>query len=285
MKKYILYLIILLLNYFPAYSQGVINNTGSLSNEVIQQIRAPGIDDILMFQLQNRDIGNYVLTQQIGNLNTTSINQKNSASSDMSNQSYTIQSGNSNELTIGQIGSGNLLLGFQLGYLATLAGSEPDNSVGNPISTISTVGSLMAGSMIVGERNKLSISQEGDNNGIMAVQQGSDNSISAKQTGNNNYLLAMQKGMNNTLSDYAQENTSEQILFDRVIQVGDNLTLKTDGATNSSITGNTFIQTGTNLTLEVNNYLLNSAGGMEINQTGSDMKVVIDQSFFPFPMK
>jgi len=286
MKKHILYLIILLLNVFPTFSQDIINNTGPLSSKAIQQIRVPGIDDILLFQTLNRGLSNYALTQQTGKLNTANINQ-NSTSTDMSNQSYTVQSGNSNELTIGQIGSGNLLLGFQLGYLANHAGSIQDNPAGDQTSMTSVSGSLTdgIGSVVTGENNKLNISQVGDNNGVMAVQQGTYNSISAKQRGSNNYLLAMQKGTDNTISDYAQENESGQVLFDRVIQIGDNLTLKTDGATDSSITGNTVMQTGANLTLEINNNLLNTAGGVTINQTGSDMKVVIDQSFFSFPMK
>jgi|GEM_PF-1004379 len=289
MKKSILYLIILLLNLFPTFSQEIINNTGTVSNEAIQQIRVPGIDDILLFQTLNRGFGNYVLAQQTGNLNTANINQQNttSTSTEMSNQSYTVQSGNSNELTIGQIGSGNLLLGFQLGYLAGLTGSGTENTLVDPVGTVSSAESAVVGigSVIVGERNKLIVTQEGDHNGLMAVQQGTGNSILAKQTGNNNYLLAMQKGANNTIADYAQGNESEQVLFERVIQLGDNLTLKTAGATDSSVAGNTVMQTGANLTLELNNDLLNTAGGVTINQTGTDMKVVIDQSFFSFPMK
>jgi len=287
MKKSIFYLIILLLNVFPTFSQEIINNAGPVSNEAIQQIRVPGIADILMFQTLNRGVSNYALTQQTGKLNTADISQQKGISSDLSNQSYMVQSGNSNELTLGQIGNGNLLLGFQLGYLANQAGSGLENSMADPGNIVSASGSLVVGigSVVVGEHNRLIVSQEGNNNGIMAVQQGSDNSISAKQTRNNNYLLAMQKGTNNVISDYAQENLSEQVLFDRVIQLGDNLTLKADGAANASDTGNTFMQTGANLTLEINNDLLNTAGGVTINQTGSDMKVVIDQSFFSFPMK
>jgi len=286
MKKSIL-LVILLLKVFSAFSQEIINNAGPVSNDAIQQIRVPGIDDILLFQNLNRGVGNYQMNQQTGNLNSARISQQKSESSDLSNQTYTVQAGNSNELIVGQIGSGNLLLGFQLGYLATLTGSGQGSSIADPVNAVSTVGSSVVaiGSVVDGERNKLTLLQEGDNNAILAVQQGTDNSISAKQTGNNNYLLAMQKGTNNTVADYAQENMSEQILFDRVIQLGDNLTLKTAGATNSSIAGNTVIQTGANLTLEISNDLLNTAGGVTINQTGSDMKVVIDQSFFSFPMK
>jgi hypothetical protein len=287
MKKSIVYLLIVLLKIMPCYSQEIINNTGTVSNEAIQQISLPGIDDLLSFQNLNRAVSNYVLTQQTGNLNSATINQKSDGSSEMSNQSYTVQSGNSNELTIGQIGSGNVLLAFQLDYISNLIDQKQQSQVKALKSTVSTVGIPTDGNgyIVEGERNKMIITQEGTNNGIMAVQQGSDNTISAEQAGENNYLLALQKGSKNTVIDYKQENKSDDILFDRIIQVGDNLTLKSDEVSKSSINGNTFIQTGTNLSLEINSELLNTAGGIEINQKGTDMKVKIDQSYFSFPLK
>jgi hypothetical protein len=286
MKKSILYLIFLLLNYYPGYCQEIINNTGSETNEAIQQIRTPGIDNILIFQNMNRGISNYVSAQQIGNQNRTSINQQNNASSEMSNQSYTVQSGNSNELTIGQIGRGNLLLGFQLGYLASLTNNQQSSSTGTVSNNVlvAELPNIANGYIAEGERNIMDISQNGNNNGVMAVQLGSGNAISAEQMGNNNYLLAYQKGTNNSVTGYKQENVSEQILYDKIIQIGDNLSLKVDEASKSS-TGNTFMQTGANLSIMVNNELLNSAGGMQINQKGNDMKIVIDQSYFSFPMR
>jgi len=287
MKKSILYIVIIFLNYFLVYSQDIINNTGSSTNGVIQQINVPIIDDIMSFQKLNPGVNNYVSAQQIGTQNAVNINQKNGVSSEMSNQSYTVQAGNSNELTIGQIGSGNLLLGFQLGYLATLAATNPNNQIETPANFVYdfTANNVGNATLIVGENNKMSIIQKGNNNGVMAVQQGTGNFISAEQMGNNNYLLAMQKGTNNAINEYKQANTFDQNLFDRIIQVGDNLNVTSENASNSSAIGNAIIQTGTNLALEINNNLLNSVGGVEVNQTGSDMKIVIDQSFFSFPLK
>ncbi len=287
MKKLFFYLLFLLLGTISTFSQEILNNIGTDTNEAIQQIKTPGIDNIMLFQTLNHGISNYAITQQVGNQNRADIKQQNDANSEMSNQSYTVQSGNSNELIIGQIGSGNLLLGFQLGYMALLNGNKTDLSIGTETTNVSSteIPGLGNGYIVEGERNKMTISQNGNNNGIMAIQQGSDNTISAEQIGNNNYLLALQKGTNNTITGYRQENETEQVLFDKVLQTGENLTLKTDDASRSSLTGNTFIQTGTNLSLQVNNNLLNSEGGIEINQKGNDMKVVIDQSFFLFPMK
>ena len=287
MKRFIIYLMIVLLKFMPCYSQDIINNTGTVSNEAIQQISLPGIDDIMSFQNLNRAVSNYVLTQQTGNLNTASINQKSDGNSEMSNQSYTFQSGNSNELTIGQIGSGNLLLAFQLDYISNLLNQKQQSQANGFSIALPTVGSSADGNgyVVEGERNKMMITQDGTNNGVMAVQQGSDNTISAEQTGENNYLLALQKGTKNSVTDYKQANKSEDILLDRIIQVGDNLTLKSDEVSKSSVNGNTFIQTGTNLSLEINSELINSAGGIEVNQKGKDMKVVIDQSYFSFPLK
>ncbi len=276
----------MLLNYLPGYSQEIINNTGSETNEAIQQISIPSVNDILGFQTLNGGIGNYVSIQQTGSLNSASINQQNNASSEMSNQSYTVQSGNSNELTIGQIGSGNLLLGFQLGYLASMTNNQQSSSTGTESSNVLAAELPNIANIYIaeGKRNKMDISQNGNNNGVMAVQLGTDNNISTEQIGNNNYLLAYQKGTNNSVTGYKQENISDQILYDKIIQVGDNLSLKVDEASKAS-TGNTFMQTGANLSLTVNNELLNSVGGIQINQKGNDMKIVIDQSYFSFPLR
>lgn len=286
MKTSILYLIFLMLSSFIGYSQEVINNTGTEHNEAIQQIRTPNIDNILIFQNLNQGNSNYAFAQQTGNYNTVSISQQNDAGQSASNQSYSVQQGNSNEMTIGQIGSRNLLLSFQLGYMAILAGSESQNDV--PVENNNVLSSStgeVERFVVVGERNKLTISQTGNNNGIMAVQQGTDNSLSVGQNGTNNYLFALQKGTNNSVTGYKQENTSEELLFEKIIQIGDYLSLKTDEFSMAKPTGNTFLQTGTNLSIEVNNSLLNTVGGVEINQTGQDMKVVVDQSYFSFPMK
>ena len=287
MKTTILYLIILLLNCFTGHSQEFINNPGMETNKAIAQISTPGINDILSFQTLNQGIRNYAFTLQIGNQNKATIHQQNELSAETGNLSFTAQSGNSNELTIGQIGSGNLMLGIQLGYLTTLTGIQKDISIGVENGCVFTSVFPMErnGYEVEVERNKMIISQNGNNNGIMAVQQGTDNFISAEQTGNNNYLLILQKGTRNSVTDYKQANQSEQFLFDKIIQIGDNLSLKADGASTYKPEENTFTQTGSNLSLEVNNSLLNTVGGVEIKQTGYDMKVVVDQSFFTLPMK
>jgi len=282
MKKFIFYILFLILNSFQAYSQEIINITGQDTNGAIQQISLPGIKDILGFQTLNRNTGNYVSLQQSGNHNATNINQQ-SGSQEMTNQAYTVQSGTSNELTLGQTGSSNLLLGFQLGYLATLNGTQQDNQTAVPTGFVE---SLIAGNAFTpaGDGNKMTLTQTGNNNGIMAIQQGSDNTISVQQTGNNNYFLALQKGSNNTISDYKQENTTGLVLYDKIVQTGDYLILKSDIASMSGA-GNTFMQTGTHLSLEMNSDLINSLGGIQVTQTGKDMKVVVDQSYFSFPLK
>lgn len=285
MKTSILYLIFLALSCFSGFSQEVINNTGTENNEAIQQIRTPSIDDILIFQNLNKGMSNYAFARQAGNYNTVSINQQNDAGPSAANQSYTVQQGNSNEMTIGQMGNGNLLLSFQLGYLAILAGSDLQNNIQAESNAAATLSGKITGFIAEGERNKLNITQTGNKNGVLAVQQGTDNSLSVEQNGTNNYLFTLQKGTNNTVMGYKQENATEEILFEKIIQIGDYLSLKTDESSIAKPAGNTFTQTGTNLSIEVNNNLLNSVGGVEINQSGQDMKVVIDQSYFSFPMK
>jgi len=287
MKKYILYLLIVLLKSFPCFSQVIINNPGTVTVEAIKQIYLPEIDDFLTFQNLNQNVSNYVQIQQTGNSNSASFNQQKSPSFEESNQSYSVQYGNSNELTLGQIGSGNLFLGFQLNYISNILWQEQaqQSLFHSKISSTIQNSTEASNYIIVGDRNKMAIIQEGNNNGIMVVQQGSDNSISAFQKGNNNYLLTLQKGSNNLITDYRQENISGQNLFDRVIQIGDNLSFKSDEVSKSSLTGNTFMQTGTNLSFELNSDLINTAGGINVKQTGKDMKVVIDQSYFSFPLK
>lgn len=285
MKKATFFLILLLINYLPCNSQEIINNSGLDPNELVQQIQTSGIDNIMSFQALNQGFSNYALIQQTGNENKSSISQQNDAASAMNNQSYAVQTGTSNELTVGQVGTGNLLLSFQLGYLASLAESQQENQTGVDYSTVpDLLQNAENGSPIEGEGNKISISQEGINNSAKIVQQGSYNTIIAEQKGKNNYLSALQNGTKNSVTDYKQGNESEQILFDTIIQIGDNLSLTTDGVANSTPAVNKFTQTGTNLSLQLSTSLLNTGVGVEINQTGYDMKVVVDQSYFSFPL-
>ena len=288
MKKIIFYILFLLLNPVTGYTQDIINITGSASNDAVQQIRLQGMDDLPNLQQSNQSIVNSVVIQQSGNLNSANISQQHGSSSEVSNQSYTVQSGNLNELTLGQIGNKNLMMGFQSNNMYALTSFVQANLTriltGN--IGITEMQALDAnGNTVEAERNKMTISQNGNNNGLVAVQQGSDNTISAEQTGNNNYLLALQKGNNNSLTGYKQENESAHDLVDKVIQIGDNLSVKSEEVSKSSIIGNTFMQTGTNLSMVISSDLINSPGGMEVKQTGKDMKVVIDQSYFSFPLK
>lgn len=280
-----------MLSCFIGFSQEVINNTGTQNNEAIQQITTPSVDNILIFQTLNQADRNYAFSEQIGTQNIARIKQQKDAGSSGSNQTYNFQMGNSNEMTVGQIGSGNMFISFQLGYATTELGKLKENQSslvldnGNGNSYAYGQGNSDLNSTVIGERNKLTISQEGTGNSVMAVQQGTDNSISAEQNGINNYLLLYQKGKNNSITDYKQENDTEKILFDVVIQQGEDLSLTTTDASTSKITGNTYIQEGVNLSLQVNNEFANALGGIEVNQTGNDMKVVVDQSYFSFPMK
>ena len=275
----------------PTFSQLILNNNVSEASEAVKQISTPSVENILFFQTFNQGINNYASAQQIGNLNKTSVSQQKGVGSDLSNKSYTVQLGNSNELTIGQFGSGNTLLGFQLGYFtynnSKINGNQfgygLDNDNGNAFAFGHNKN--VDGISMEGIYNKLSISQNGNNNFVLAVQQGSDNKISAEQVGNNNYLLAYQKGSSNVISDFKQENESDNPLYDRIIQIGENLIFSTDKEAKSAKYGNEIMQTGTNLSLQINNELLNTDGGIEINQKGNDMKVIIDQSYFSFPMK
>lgn len=289
MRRNLLFLLLCLLNFEVGFSQEVINDLSTEKSRAIHQIATSGFENILNFQSLNQGTSNFVLTQQIGDQNKANVKQQNNTGASLTNQSYTIQQGNANELTVGQIGSGNLLLSFQLGYLANKAGinkNSPANfGIENFVGNAPSFGSSTETNETLGERNKLEVSQDGENNGILTVQQGDDNLINAEQKGSNNYLVVIQNGKNNSVTGYKQENSSEKILFDTVIQKGENLSLDASDASKSKPNGNLFSQSGSNLSLQVNNGFINSLGGIEIAQTGKDMKVVVDQSYFAFPTK
>ena len=285
MKKITFFLFLFVIGTNSVFSQGNGKNWEKEENESIQQIRTSGLADILSFQTQNRETSNMVLTQQIGDQNKASVSQQ--AESGFGNQSYSIQQGSSNEMSIGQIGSGNLLLGFQLGYVTSELSRQQGNHYGFGLGNGNAYGHGCSDdiSVVESERNKLTITQQGTNNGVMAVQQGSDNTITAEQIGTNNYLLLYQKGKNNSVTGFSQENSSGKVLLETVIQIGEDLSLNTSDVSKSKPNGNAFMQNGVNLSLQVNNEFANTLGGIEINQTGRDMKVVVDQSFFSFPLK
>jgi len=130
MRRNLLFILLCLLNFQVGFSQDIINDLSLGTSESIQQISTGGFGNILGLQTLNQDVSNFVQTQQVGNQNIANINQKNSTGTTSANQSYTFQQGNANELSVGQIGSGNLLLSFQLGYLASEAGRTQGNHYG-----------------------------------------------------------------------------------------------------------------------------------------------------------
>lgn len=283
MKKKILYLLFVWLIGYTTYAQEIITNPDIETNEGIQQVSVPGIADVMSFQTLNQGINNFSLIQQNGNRNKATIHQQADPGLGYSNQSYGFQDGNTNEMTVGQIGKGNILLSFQIGYLSTMAKA---NLLGFGLEggNVSTGTLNESNDMLsIGEGNKLQVSQEGNNNGIMSVQQGSNNSIDVGQKASNNYLSVLQKGSNNSVNGYIQENTGTSNLLEIITQVGNNLSLLATDISGAKAMGNEFSQSGENLSLEINNGLINTMGGIKVNQTGRDMKVVVDQSFFSFP--
>lgn len=289
MKKIITVLVLLCFCVSAVFSQK--KDKIKDDHEIIQQIRTSGFADILSFQNQNHGFGNMTFTQQVGNYNKSSINQQSDGSNPLPNQSSSIQFGSSNEMNVGQIGVGNVLLGFQLGYVSNELGTNKGNQygygLGNGNGNAFAYGhnQYTTDIFVAGERNKLAITQDGSNNGVLAIQQGSDNSISAGQKGINNYLLLLQQGSRNSISGYVQENQDNQANFDAIIQIGNDLSLYATELSKSKLNGNSFKQEGEHLSLQVNNEFANTLGGIEINQSGRDMKVVVDQSYFSLPMK
>ena len=283
MKKLIFYILFFLFNYFPAECQDVINNSGLQINLNMLQLSNPGIDNVLGFQMLNQGIDNSVTSFQIGNYNVLSINQEKDNSIGSSNQSFTHQIGNSNELSLNQKGSGNLLVNYQVGNT-----SETEKMLKNELSDIkksSFPAFEINSALATGEANKMDIAQSGNSNIILAIQEGSNNSFSGEQKGQNNNLYLLQKGMNNNVSGFVQANESESILYDKVIQIGDNLNLNTTGSSIDRKSGNTYIQTGTNLSFQLTNTQFNPAGGVEVTMTGNNMKIIIDQTSVPYQLK
>lgn len=285
MKNSIIILAVLIINNIAIFSQGQ-NFGGVGTNKAIEQIQYLTNDNIIQNQTRYNVANNYVLLKQFGDQNRAYIKQK-SSNCEIGNKSYGFQVGNANELSVEQSGVGNILLSSQLGYLSDRIYSSQNFKNGHDYKEwiLLRNNENENGYYVEGERNKMSFKQNGDNNSINAIQQGSDNFISSLQIGNYNSLLIMQKGIHNKILDFKQENNSVQLQLDKIIQLGENNCLQTDGSANRGTGGNTFTQQGTNLVLELNNQFLNTSGGIEINQKGTEMKVVINQSFFSYPMK
>lgn len=278
MKKLFFTLLFAALCSLRVFSQAIVQINHD--DEKIQQIRSTGLSDILTFQTLNQGQSNVVMATQLGNWNKSVVDQQAAGGSNYANQVYSLQQGTNNEMNIGQIGEGNLLLGFQLGYIS----SELDEKgkIKYPQNVLECCTSDLGDqSLVQGVGNALKVTQRGDKNAVVAIQQGSENSIEASQDGLNNYLVIYQKGNKNEVVGFRQENNSEKELAETIIQEGDGLILNSTDASKSKPNGNSFIQKGINLSIELNNQFTNALGGIEVSQSGKDMKVVIDQSFFP----
>lgn len=277
MKRLVLSFAINFLIICLCFSQEIINYPIPESNENIQQISGVDLANVIGLQDLNFGLTNPSIILQLGNQNKLSVKQTNQFEG-KNNQTLNFQIGNYNELTLDQIGHGNLLLSFQMGYLALenlhrvfdLYGANKVDGENSPAA---------------GDNNKIKISQQGYENGILAVQQGNNNFISADQNGNNNYLRVLQKGNDNSVTDYRQENNLTGTLFDSIIQEGENLSVTTDGFPKTRPSENVFSQTGTNLSIEVHNEFLEPTGGLKVFQNGTDMKITVDQSYFPDPLR
>jgi hypothetical protein len=290
MKKTIVLLLISLLSITSCFSQDILTNYYRLSNDQIQQISASGISSILALQDLNYGLNNKAIELQNGNENSVVVKQTADPTAALPNQSYNYQLGNHNSLSLDQTGGGNILLSFQFGYLTEESFRRSVTAYGLNLNPLYGEGKKIKPDKKLynlgsGEGNKIEVSQDGSNNGILAVQEGDDNLISAGQKGINNYLLVIQKGNENSVTGYNQENTTEQNLYDSIIQQGDNLSITTDGVARNTPIENIFCQTGTNLSIDVHNEFLNSSKGLEVVQKGRDMKIVIDQSYFPNPLR
>ncbi len=179
MKKIIFILFLFVIFSNSVFSQGNGRDQDKENREVIQQIRTSGLADILSFQTMNNGVGSFVEIQQVGNQNRANISQQTDAGSAFANQAYSIQQGNSNEMTVGQIGSSNLLLGLQLGYITYELDRNTKNQFGSDPDTDNAFASgnenKVNQSLIPGEGNELKVNQLGNNNVVVAVQQGSEN--------------------------------------------------------------------------------------------------------------
>ncbi|MDD3319949.1 MAG: hypothetical protein PHS59_00700 [Paludibacter sp.] len=282
MKTTIPYILLLLTFSLFAKAQEIINNEAANNIEAIRQISVSDMDIFLSFQSWNNVAASKTISKQIGNYNKLTINQYDRGEMNMVNKAFTTQTGNSNELTLGQIGSNNLLLAYQMGYQNTA--DNTNKMIEYSYSSINCSKTTNVNQSF-GGGNKLDIAQEGTDNVALSFQQGTDNTFVAKQTGRKNYLMVLQRGTSNSVSGFNQENQTADALLDVIIQVGDNLELKTDEFARSKTRGNSITQTGTNLSLELSNEILNNKGGLEVSQKGNDMKVIVDQSYFAFPLK
>lgn len=255
----------------------IFNSVGQIN---IQQVNSSEFLSTQSVQLESLDISSIT---QLGNYNTAHLIQtKKGDVFSFPNSSNSFQQGDFNLADVIQKGNENVLLSFQLGYLTngllTLYTYQPDAQLQNMLS-FSTSSSLFT----AGINNTLYSSQEGKSNEILVIQQGSSNYIDVEQLGNENLLIINQVGMNNRVENFKQNNIDGKI--DVISQIGDNNTFNSVNGSIVNFYENNYTQEGSNLSLTINNSNLTSLGAIKVNQTGHDMNIVIDQSYFSYPMQ
>lgn len=217
---------------------------------------------------------------QLGNYNSANVRQTRDPGLSSGNQAYTLQQGEQNELEALQSGGGNSLVHFQLGYLSYEAITSLMGQVNlSPELTFGLPGS--PDFLSEGTGNTLSSVQTGQFNNLMAIQAGNNNAIAAEQMGDYNALFILQQGNSNQVDNYTQQNYSGSVVYDSVVQLGENLSLSSLLPASSKTYGNAFYQEGSDLSLSLNSTLLNTVGGFKISQTGTGMHITVDQSYFP----
>ena len=222
---------------------------------------------------------------QLGNYNTAKLSQTEGSDLISSpNSSSSFQQGDYNLVDLTQKGNLNILYSFQVGFLASIFSTEStDNTLrGTILPTLLNLNAGSTGIFSNGNNNTLISSQEGISNKFLSIQQGSNNYIQADQIGNYNNLVVQQVGNNNRVENFVQNNIKGE--SDNISQVGDNNTLNSIDKLNT-LYGNNYIQNGSNLSITLNNSTLSATGGITVNQTGHDMSIVIDKSYFSFPLK
>ena len=263
---------------FVLYSNAQIN---------IQQINSSKNAGYLSIQSSPTEReANVASISQLGNQNTAKINQSKTGISPLGNQAFSFQNGSSNSLEIDQKGDGNSLLSLQLGYLTDLFSHDNTNSLETIFSSANLLGTSSSnGNHASGSTNEVVCQQDGTSNALVSLQIGNENFISAGQTGKNNHLSITQFGNKNQVTGYKQNNNSEDVLFDTVLQLGENLQLNATNGATEKVLGDSFSQQGSDLSLTLTSSLLSAPGGIKVTQSGHDMHIVIDQSYFSFPMK
>ena len=272
-KSIIIFVFICLFQVFTA--QGQVN---------IPQISTSEVESSGTLQLNAEQLNISSITQ-LGNYNTAKLSQIEKIELISSpNSSNSFQYGDYNQVDLTQKGNQNILFSFQAGYLATSFSSEnTENTLtGVLVPTMLKLNAGSTGLFSSGNNNTLVSTQDGISNKFLSIQQGSNNYIQADQIGNNNNLVVQQVGNNNRVEDFVQNNIKGE--SDNITQIGDNNTLNSIDKLNT-LYGNNYIQNGTNLSITLNNSTLSATGGITVNQTGHDMSVVIDKSYFSFPLK